>query len=129
MKENTICILTYMLLVAAFDFMIGWVCGQQVCRRKNAEQQLAELTNNLPRACSGTKAQLRQFKELRSVLNDAHKHIVAVSKSPKNPRPLNHAKSMAGSHRSGRSKRCGFRNKCAMIIGPKRSASFVLHLS
>ena len=32
MKENTVCILTYMLLVAAFAFMIGWVCGEQVCR-------------------------------------------------------------------------------------------------
>jgi hypothetical protein len=85
MKENTICILTYMLLVAAFAFMIGWVCGQQIRRRKNAEQQLAELSNNLPRACSGTKAQQRQFKELRSVLNDVHKHIVAVSKALKIP--------------------------------------------
>jgi hypothetical protein len=85
MKENTICILTYMLLVAAFAFLIGWICGQQVCRRKNAEQQLAELSNNLPRACFGTKAQQRQFKELRSVLNDAHKHIIAVSKALKIP--------------------------------------------
>jgi hypothetical protein len=58
---------------------------QQVCRRKNAEQQLAELSTNLPRACSGTKAQQRQFKELRSVLNDAHKHILAVSKALKIP--------------------------------------------
>jgi hypothetical protein len=85
MTQNTVWILTYILLAAAFAFMIGWVCGQQVCRRKNAEQQLAELSNNLPRACSGTRAQQRQFKELRSVLNDAHKHIVAVSKALKIP--------------------------------------------
>ena len=82
MTQNTVWILTYILLAAAFAFMIGWVCGQQVCRRKNAEQQLAELSNNLPRG-SGTKAQQRQFKELRSVLNDAHKHILAVSKALK----------------------------------------------
>jgi hypothetical protein len=82
MTQNTVWILTYILFAAAFAFMIGWVCGQQVCRRKNAEQQLS---NNLPLACSGTKAQQRQFKELRSVLNDAHKHIVAVSKALKIP--------------------------------------------
>ena len=81
MTENTV----YILLAAAFAFMIGWVCGQQVCHRKNAEEQLAELSKNLPHACSGTKAQQRQFKELRSVLNDTHKHIVAVSKALKIP--------------------------------------------
>ena len=85
MTENTAHILMYILLAAAFAFMIGWVCGLQVCRRKNAEEQLAKISNNLPPACSGTKAQHRQFKELRSVLNDAHKHIVAVSKALKIP--------------------------------------------
>ena len=85
MKENTVWILTYMLLVAAFAYMIGWVCGEQVCRRKNAEEKVAELYSQLVDTCSGTQEQKRQFKELRSVLNDAHKHIVAVSKALKIP--------------------------------------------
>jgi hypothetical protein len=85
MTENTTHILMYILLTAAFAFRIGWVCCQQVCRRKNVEEQLSELSNSPPHACSGTKAQQRQFKELRSVLNDTHKHIVAVSKALKIP--------------------------------------------
>jgi uncharacterized protein HemX len=85
MKENTALILTYMLLVAAFAYMLGWVCGEQVCRRKNAEEKVAELYDQLEHTCSGTQEQRRQFKELRSVLNDAHKHIVAVSKALKIP--------------------------------------------
>jgi hypothetical protein len=80
MKENTAWILTYMLLVAAFAYMIGRVSGELVCRCKNAEEKVAELYDQLEHTCSGTQ-QKRQFKELRSVLNDVHKHIVAVSKA------------------------------------------------
>lgn len=85
MTENTVWILLYMLLAAAFAYMIGWVYGEQVCRRKNAEEQLAELSNYLPRIWSETQMQQRQLKEMRSILNDAYKHIVAVSKGLKNP--------------------------------------------
>jgi hypothetical protein len=85
MKENTPWILTYMLLVAAFAYMIGWVCGELVCRCKNAEEQLAELRDQPPQICSGSQMQARQFKELRSIVNDVHKHIVAVSKALKIP--------------------------------------------
>jgi hypothetical protein len=84
MKENTPWILTYMLLVAAFAYMIGWVSGELVSRCKNAEEKVAELSVQLEHSGSGTQ-QHRQFKELRSVLNDVHKHIVAVSKALKIP--------------------------------------------
>jgi hypothetical protein len=84
-KETTVWILTYMLLVAAFAYIIGWVNGELLSRCKNAEEQLAELRDQPPQACSGTPEQRRQFKELRSVLNDVHKHIVAVSKALKIP--------------------------------------------
>ena len=84
MKENTPWILTYMLLVAAFAYIIGWVSGELVSRCKNAEEKVAELYEQREHCCSGTKQQ-RQFKELRSVLNDVHKHIVAVSKALKIP--------------------------------------------
>lgn len=83
MKETTVLILTYMLLVAAFAYMVGWASGELLSRCKNAEEQLAELRNQ-PQTCSGQEHR-RQFKELRSVLNDAHKHIVAVSKALKIP--------------------------------------------
>jgi hypothetical protein len=84
MKENTPWILTYMLLVAAFAYIIGWVSGELVSRCKNAEEKVAELSVQLEHSGSGTQQQ-RQFKELRSVLNDVHKHIVAVSKALKIP--------------------------------------------
>jgi hypothetical protein len=87
MKENTVWILTYMLLVAAFAYMIGWVNGELLSRCKNAEEQLAEFRDQPPQTCSGMPEHRRQFKELRGVLNDAHKHIVAVSKALKIPAP------------------------------------------
>jgi hypothetical protein len=85
MKENTVLILMYMLLVAAFAYMIGWFSGELVSRCKNAEERLAELRDQPPQTCFGTQEHRRQFKELRGVLNDAHKHIVAVSKALKIP--------------------------------------------
>jgi hypothetical protein len=85
MTQNTVEILMSMLLAAAFAYMIGWISGEQVSRRKGAEEQLAELSNYLPRIWSGTRAQQLELKQMRSILNDAHKHIGAVSKGLKNP--------------------------------------------
>jgi DNA invertase Pin-like site-specific DNA recombinase len=45
MKENTICILTYMLLVAAFAFMIGWVCAS---RSADVKMQSNNSPSSLP---------------------------------------------------------------------------------
>ena len=84
MKENTVWILFYMLLAAAFAYMIGWISGEQVSRRKSAEERLAELSDYLPRIWSRTRDQQLELKQMRSVLNDAHKQIVAVSKGLKN---------------------------------------------
>jgi hypothetical protein len=84
MKENTVWILTYLLLVAAFAYIIGWISGELVCRCKNAEKKVTELSQQRDHSCSGTQQQ-RQFKELRSVLHDLHKRVVAVSKGLKIP--------------------------------------------
>jgi hypothetical protein len=73
-----------MLLVAAFAYVIGWVSGEMVSRRKNAEEEVAELSEQLEHSCSGTQQQ-RQFRELRSVLHDLHKRVVTVSKALKIP--------------------------------------------
>ena len=71
-----------MLIMAAFGFMIGWALGDEVRRRKNAEERVDELRDQLKH--SAVPAQLR---EIRSVINDAHKHILAVSKGlEKQPR-------------------------------------------
>jgi hypothetical protein len=65
----------WMLLLASFGFAIGWALGDEVRRRKNAEERVEDLREQLKH--SAITAQLR---EIRSVNNDAHKHILAVSK-------------------------------------------------
>ncbi len=47
MKETTIWILTSMLLVAAFAYMIGWVSGELLSRYKNAENNSLSSAINL----------------------------------------------------------------------------------
>jgi hypothetical protein len=85
MTENTVAILLYMLMATAFGFMVGWTCGEQVCRRQYAEDRVEEFTEQLDLVRSASPVSDRQFKELRGVLNDAHKHIVAVSKALQKP--------------------------------------------
>jgi len=82
---NTPYILMWILVAAGSAFIIGWTCGEQLCRCKNAEEKIAELYDQHENTCSEEQEQRRQFKEMRSVLNDAHKHIVAVSKALKIP--------------------------------------------
>ena len=84
LTENTVEILLWMLMATAFGFMVGWTCGEQVCRRRQAEERVEELTARLNLARSASPMG-RQLKELRGVLNDAHKHIVAVSKALQKP--------------------------------------------
>ena len=67
------------LLAAGVGLTLGWVCSQAT-RRKDAEAMVAD-----PTAGSTNKAQERQLKKIRSVLNDAHKHILAVSKGLQKP--------------------------------------------
>jgi hypothetical protein len=68
------------LLSVGLGLMLGWVCGDEVRRRKNAEAKVEDL--NL-QAASQPPTPERQLREIRKVLNDAHKHIVAVSKALK----------------------------------------------
>jgi hypothetical protein len=72
------------LLAAGVGLTLGWACGQ-AGRRKNVEPMSADLHQPLPPADSTNKAQDRQLKKIRSVLNDAHKHILAVSKGLQKP--------------------------------------------
>jgi len=67
------------LLAAGVGLTLGWVCSQ-ITRRKDAEAMVADAS-----AGSTNKAQERQLKKIRSVLNDAHKHILAVSKGLQKP--------------------------------------------
>jgi hypothetical protein len=70
--------LLWALIFAAAGLMLGMALGEETSRRRCAEDKVEELEDQLEH--SRLPAQERQLKEIRSVLNDAHKHIVAVSK-------------------------------------------------
>ena len=70
--------IVWTLLAAGVGLTLGWVCSQAT-RPKDTEAMDAD-----PSAGSTNKAQERQLKKIRSVLN-AHKHILAVSKGLQKP--------------------------------------------
>lgn len=72
------------LTAAGVGLTLGWVCGQ-ARRGKNAEVMIADLHQSLPPAGSTNETQERQLKKIRSVVNDIHKHILAVSKGLQKP--------------------------------------------
>ena len=75
----------WILLAAAFGLIIGWAFGELVSQRDCAEEKVEDLRAQLKHAA--VPNQERQLREMRSVLNDAHKHILAVSKGlEKQPR-------------------------------------------
>jgi len=85
MSADTAVTIAWMLIFIALGLMIGMALGDEVRRRKNAEEQVEDLRDQLKRAPA--PLQERQLREMRSILNDAHKHILAVSKGlEKQPR-------------------------------------------
>ncbi len=85
MTENIAGILTYMLIVAAFAFIIGWRCGEQLCCRRSAETEVEQMRVRLEQASSNPQTLDRQLKQIRSIPNDLHKLVLTVSKALKNP--------------------------------------------
>jgi hypothetical protein len=67
------------LIFAGFSLAVGLVFGNELRRRRSAEDQVDELRAQLKHARGPLPE--RQLKEIRGVLNDAHKHIVAVTKA------------------------------------------------
>jgi hypothetical protein len=63
MNENSVWKRAFVPLAAGSGLIIGWLCCQQVCRRKFAEERL-EL----------------QVNEMHNVLKDAHKRILELWK-------------------------------------------------
>ena len=70
----------WMLISAAFGFMIGDALGQNFGRRKCLEQQNDDLREQLENAHAGKESLGRELKWLRGEINDIHKHVLAVSK-------------------------------------------------
>jgi hypothetical protein len=71
----------WMLLSAAFGFVVGDGFGESIGRRKCLEQTNAELRDELEKTHADRKASLHQeLKQQRRVINDIHKRVVALSK-------------------------------------------------
>lgn len=83
MTEDTVYILLWMLIVATFGFMIGWAGGEELSRRRCAEEKVEELQEQLE--CTAAPGQEQQLKEIRTLLNDVHELILAVSKGLQKP--------------------------------------------
>ena len=83
MNDGTALMLLWALIFAAVGLMVGVKLGDEARRRRCAEDKVDELRDQLQH----TGVSARQLKEMRSVLNDVHKHILAVSKGlEKQPR-------------------------------------------
>jgi hypothetical protein len=83
--EDTVYILLWMLIVATFGFVIGWAFGEELGRRRCAEEKVEDLRDQLQHA--GAPALDRRLRLMHGTLNDAHKLILAVSKGlQKQPR-------------------------------------------
>jgi hypothetical protein len=83
MIEDALLISMAALVVAAIAFLLGLIYGQENAGRLCAEEKVEDLRARLRYAA----APIQELREMRSVLNDAHKHILAVSKGlEKQPR-------------------------------------------
>ena len=67
------------LIFAGFSLAAGLALGNELRRRQSAEDRVEELRSQLKHARGPLPE--RQLREIRSVLNDTHKHIRAVTKA------------------------------------------------
>jgi len=74
--EDTTYILLWMLIVFSLGLIIGWTGGEELSRRRCAEEKVEALRDQLEQATT----QQRQLRQLRNVLNDAHKRIMELWK-------------------------------------------------
>jgi hypothetical protein len=70
----------WMILSAAFGFIVGEAFGDSSRHRKCLQQANEELRERLEDAAVNAKPIERALKEQRSVINDIHSRLVAVSK-------------------------------------------------
>jgi hypothetical protein len=83
--ESTAFLPMWMVLSAAFGFIVGKTCGGQARLRKYLEQPNADLRDQLHNAQPCTPDLQRMLDQQRPVINDIHKRIVAVTKSLEKP--------------------------------------------
>jgi len=81
MTENSADFLPlWMLLSAAFGFLIGDVFGDSRRHRKCLEQINHDLHDQLAKASAADEPLDRELKSQRGIINDIHRRLLAVSK-------------------------------------------------
>jgi hypothetical protein len=70
----------WIVLSAAFGFIVGDGFGESIGRRNCLEQTNAELRDQLEKARASEEPLRSELKGLRGEINDIHKRVVAVSK-------------------------------------------------
>jgi len=103
--ESTAFLPLWMLISAAFGFIIGEACGGQTRLRKYLEQENADLRDQLQNNQPGAPPLQRALDQQRHVINDDPQADRRCVKRPRKTPLVNPTKSMAGSQRSGRVKR------------------------
>jgi hypothetical protein len=71
----------WMVLSAAFGFIIGDAFGDSLRHRKCLEQANEDLRDELEKARVSEEPRHRELRQQRGVINDIHKRIIAVTKS------------------------------------------------
>ena len=74
----------WMLLSAAFGFLIGDAVGDSTRHRKCLQQDNDDLRDELEKA-HACENQLRELKQQRGLINDIHKRIATVTKGFQKP--------------------------------------------
>ena len=70
----------WMVLSAAFGFMVGDAFGDSLRHRKCLEQANEDLRDQLEKARVSEEPLYRELRQQRGIINDIHKRVVAVTK-------------------------------------------------
>ena len=75
------------LLSVGLSLVAGCIYGNELRRRKYAEEYAHDLARLLEKTSFETPPRAAQLKKMAAVLNDAHKKITTVSKALQKPVP------------------------------------------
>jgi hypothetical protein len=85
MIDESIAVLPiWMLISAAFGFIIVETCGDYIRLRKHLQQTNEDLRDQLQNAQPSAETLHRALNQQRSVINDIHKRVVDVTKALQN---------------------------------------------
>ena len=83
--ESTAVLPLWMVLSAAFGFIVGEICGDQARLRKCLEQVNADLRDQLQKAQACAPTLQRTLDQQRKVINDIHRRNCRVPKGLEKP--------------------------------------------